>query len=358
MSTDDQYREPLRAWLSERNPDWANLEVGEIAQPKSGFSAKTLFVPLRYERGGRVVDEQVVLRVENPEPAIYPQQAPGIDVEIDLQYRSMEALLATGKLPLAPLYGYESDPSILGQPFFVMGFVQGDVMVENPPYAQQGFFVDAKPSDREEIIRNAVHTMADFHTIDWRQAGFDWLIAPGAEPSVERQIDLWQAYAERELRGRVHPDLERGFRYLRDYLPKDLAPGLSWGDARPGNIIFRNNRCLCVTDFENIAVAPIEIDLGYWLLFDRTMHESVEVPRLPGEPTREEQRVIYAERRGQPVADTYYYELLGAVRYSAIVVRVMNRLVDRGDLPEDQPIWLNNPAATALAQLLAKSAGG
>lgn len=358
MTTDDDLREPLRAWLSLRNPEMQNLRVGEIQQPKSGFSAKTLFVPLRYERDGTVVEEKVVLRVENPEPAIYPQQTPGIEVEIELQYRSMEALLETGKLPLAPLYGYESDKSILGQPFFVMGFVQGEVMVENPPYAQQGFFVDATPSDREEIIRNAVFTMADFHTIDWRKAGFDWLIAPGAKPTVERQIDLWQEYAERELRGRVHADLERGFRYLRDYLPKDLEPGLSWGDARPGNIIFGHNQCLCVTDFENIAVAPIEIDLGYWLLFDRTMHESVEVPRLPGEPTRDEQRAFYADRTGLPKAETYYYELLGAVRYSAIVVRVMNRLVDRGDLPEDQPIWLNNPAATALSQLLAKSAGG
>ena len=108
----------------------------------SGFSAKTLFVPLRYERDGKSVAEKVVLRVENPEPAIYPQQAPGIDVEIDLQYRVMEALLETGKLPLAPLYGYESDATILGQPFFVMGFVEGDVMVENPPYAFEGFFVD------------------------------------------------------------------------------------------------------------------------------------------------------------------------------------------------------------------------
>jgi hypothetical protein len=50
--------------------------------------------------------------------------------------------------------------------------------------------------------------------------------------------------------------------------------------------------------------------------------------------------------------------VLGAVRYSAVVVRVMNRLVDRGELPEDQPIWLHNPAATALGQLLEKSAGG
>ena len=86
-----------------------------------------------------------MLRIENPEPAIYPQQAPGLDVEIDIQYRSMQALIATGKVPLAPLIGYEADASILGQPFFAMDFVQGDVMTESPPYTEAGFFFEASP---------------------------------------------------------------------------------------------------------------------------------------------------------------------------------------------------------------------
>jgi hypothetical protein len=40
------------------------------------------------------------------------------------------------------------------------------------------------------------------------------------------------------------------------------------------------------------------------------------------------------------------------MRYAAIVVRIMNRWVDRGDLPADQMIWLQNPAADCLADLL------
>jgi aminoglycoside phosphotransferase (APT) family kinase protein len=358
MTPDDGLRGPLREWLADHNPEMRGLELGEIEQPKSGFSAKTIFVPIAYERDGRRIEDKLVVRLENPEPAIYPQQVPGLDVEIDIQYRSMEALIATRRIPLAPVFGYEADASVLGNPFFVMGFVPGSVMIEHPPYTREGFFVDASPSDRESIITHAVHAMADFHTIDWQEAGFDWLVAPGQEPTLARQIDLWQEMAERELRGRVHPDLDRGFRFLHDHAPRELAAGLSWGDARPGNIIFRDNECACLTDFENIAVAPIEMDVGYWLLFDRTMHESVEVERLPGEPTRQQQREIYAMRAGRPLAETYYHEVLGAVRYSVVVVRVMNRLVDRGELPADQPIWLHNPAATALGQLLEKSAGG
>lgn len=358
QSDDAALREPFRAWLAERWPDARDLELGEFRLPKSGFSARTIFVPVRYSeggaRGGVPIEREVVLRIENPEPAIYPQQAPGLDVEIDIQYRSMQALIRAGKVPLAPLVGYEADPTVLGQPFFAMDCVRGDVMTENPPYAEAGFFFDAKPALRRSIIARGLETLAAFHTIDWRQAGFDWLVHPDEPPTLERQIDLWERYMRRELADRVHADFDRAVEWLRKNLPAGTLPALSWGDSRPGNFIFEGDRVLCITDFENIAIAPKEIDLGWWLLFDRTMHEAIGKPRLEGEPTRDEQRALYAAAAGIAVPDTFYYEVLAGMRYAAIVVRVMNRLVGRGVLPADQTIWRENPAAEALKQLLAE----
>jgi hypothetical protein len=54
------------------------------------------------------------------------------------------------------------------------------------------------------------------------------------------------------------------------------------------------------------------------------------------------------------VPDTHWHEVFAAARYCAIVVRVMNRSVARGELPADQKIWLENPATSCLAQLLAE----
>ena len=79
-------------------------------------------------------------------------------------------------------------------------------------------------------------------------------------------------------------------------------------------------------------------------MFDRWSHECFGVDRLPGEPTRDEQRAFYAEAAEIPEPDTRWHEIFGAARYCAIVVRVMNRAVERSEMPADQTIWLQNPA--------------
>ena len=94
------------------------------------------------------------------------------------------------------------------------------------------------------------------------------------------------------------------------------------------------------------------MDLGWWLMFDRTQHEVVSAPRLPGDLTREEQRDFYYSCIGEDLGDTHLHEVFAAVRYTAIVVRVMNRLVERGMLPADNSIWLQNPASQCLVDLL------
>jgi aminoglycoside phosphotransferase (APT) family kinase protein len=353
MSDDTEaIREPLQRWLATRMPDAESVEVGAFERPTGGFSAVTLLIPVRVARDGALQDEQVVLRMETPDPAIYPAQAPGLEVEVEIQFRTMQAIAQSSRVPVAPLLGYEADASVLGAPFFVMGFVPGDVPRENPIYTQQGFFAEAAPEERRRLVEDGLRVLADVHRIDWRAAGFEWLSPAKGEPGMAMQLDIWEHFADRELGDRVHPGIERAFEWLHDRLPPDSGVGLCWGDARPGNMIWQDFRCACVTDFENVSLGPPELDLGWWLMFDRWSHETYGVERLPGEPTREEQRTLYAGFAGRDVADTFYYELFAGVRYAAIVVRVMNRMVARGDLPADQRLWLQNPAATCLDQLL------
>jgi aminoglycoside phosphotransferase (APT) family kinase protein len=346
----------LEAWLA-AHLGATHVRLAPPRRLSGGYSAETIMLEARVTRGGAEHAERYVLRRETPEPAVYPQQAPGLDVEIEIQWRTMRALAQHSSVPLAPLVGFERDGSVLGAPFFVMGFVDGVVPSVAPPYAAQGFYAEAKPEERTRLLDDGLRVLAEIHALDWRAAGFGWLSPPGTMPGTLRQIALWSSYAERELAGRQHPLMMDTFAWLRANAPREEDLVLSWGDSRIGNMIWRDFRCACVTDFENVAIAPRTYDVGWWLMFDRWSHESMGgVPRLPGEMTRDEQRSCYEKHAGVRVGDPYFYEVLAAARYCAIVVRVMNRAVARAEMPADQRVWLENPATVCLQQLLAERA--
>ncbi len=294
-----------------------------------GYSAETLLFTANVPTAAGDRAQRLVLRGETPDPAVYPAQVDDIDVEIEIQHRIMSTLAASTGIPVAPIIGADLTDEAIGTPFFVMAFVDGVVPPVDPPYPAAGFFAEATPEQRHTMVANGLQVMADVHAVDWRGVGLDWLAPAGVEPTLRRQLDLWSAYAERELRGRVHPDMERALAILRADLPEPSAPTLCWGDPRLGNIIWQDFACASVTDWEAAAIAPAELDLGWWLMFDRSCHEAAGIDRPEGEPTREEQVALYEEAVGREVGDTFVYELLAAYRYSAIVVRIMNRWVER-----------------------------
>jgi aminoglycoside phosphotransferase (APT) family kinase protein len=341
----------LGRWLRPRLPAAGEVTVANVGKPGSGFSAETTIIEAGWADGDERGSRRLVLRKETPDPPVYPTQVPGLTVEVDIQYRIMDAVASHSQVPIAPLVGYEADRGVLGTEFFVMGFVDGEVPIESPMYTTEGFFTALTAAQRTTMIENGVRAMAAVHAIDWRAAGLEWLTA-GQPPTARRQLDIWAEYAQRELRGREHPLLARALEWLHAEQPPEPPPVLCWGDPRPGNVIWRDQQPMTVTDFEAASIAPAEVDLGWWLMFDRTAHEQAGVERLPGDPTRDEQRAMYEEAAGRSVGDTSWYEVFAAARYCAIVVRVMNRLVDRGDLPEDQTIWIDNPVVPTLRDLL------
>lgn len=352
----DGSRDVLAMWLLDRLEGATSVVIEDITAPRSGYSAETIVLSARVTSEGtgeRV--ERFVLRQETPDPPVYPEQTEHTDTAILLQYQAMEAVAAASTVPIAPLLGYESDADLIGAPFFVMGHVDGDVPVENPIYTREGFFVEASPADRRTMVLDGLRILASIHRVDWQQAGMKWLVPDGATPGTGRSIDIWEDYARQALAGRKHPLIDQAFAWIRANQPVDPPLSLSWGDARPGNIIWRDFRCACVTDWEAVGVAPAEHDLGWWLMFDRWSHETMGVERLPGEPTRAEQAAYYERCLGRDVEDIHFYEVFAAARYAGILVRVMNRRVDRGELSPDHTIWLENPVASCLADILGSS---
>jgi aminoglycoside phosphotransferase (APT) family kinase protein len=347
------YAAALRGWFAARHPAATAVEVSAIEIPSAtGFSNETIFFDLDRTEGGVHHHERCVGRIEPPTGALFPAQTPACSVSVGLQHRVMATVGRHG-VPMCPLLGYEPDPAVLGQPFFVMGFVEGRVPADVPRYTEAGFLVDeATPEDRARMVRTGLAAMARIHAIDWRAAGLDWLDASGGAPDQATQLRVYRDFAERQLHGRAHPVLTAALDWLAAHDPHDDRVGLSWGDARLGNVIWRDYEPAVVCDWEAAALGPTEADVGWWLMFDRMSFDDLGAARMQGFPTRDEMISIYEAASGRAVHDPHYWEVFGAMRYCAIFVPLADRMVAAGLVPAALDMPVANGVTEALAVLL------
>jgi aminoglycoside phosphotransferase (APT) family kinase protein len=349
------YAEALRTWLGRQRPDVTDITIGDIEIPSAtGFSNETVFFDAGWTEGGTAHHAKYVGRIEPPTGALFPAQTAECSVSVGVQHRIMAAVAETTDLPMPPLVGYESDPSVLGQPFFVMGFVPGVVPADVPRYSQAGFLVDeATPAQRHSMVRNGLKAMAGIHGIDWRAAGLHWLDASGTgEPTTAVQLRVYREFVSEMLRGREHPVMDAALDWLAANDPHDERVGLSWGDSRLGNIIWRNYEPVVVCDWEACALSPTEADVGWWLMFDRMSFDDLGAERMEGFPTREEMVDIYEEVSGREVRDPHYWEVFGAMRFCAIMIPLSDRMVGAGLVPESMNMAVANAVTDALAILV------
>ena len=126
----------------------------------------------------------------------------------------------------------------------------------------------------------------------------------------------------------------------------------SWGDARIGNVIWQDHQAGAVLDWEACALLPTGADVGWWLMFDRMSFEDMDAPRMDGYPTREEMIASYEAASGREIRDPHYWEVFGAMRFCAIFVRLGDRFVNAGLMPDDANPAIPNMVTASLAALL------
>ncbi|MEM7140113.1 MAG: phosphotransferase family protein [Actinomycetota bacterium] len=349
------YGPAFEGWFAARYPERSDIVVTEIDIPKStGFSNETVFVDLAWTEGGEAKAEKYVARIEPTSGALFPAQTDECGVSVEVQHRAMEVVGANCDAPVPDLLGYESDPSVLGQPFFVMGYTEGRVPADTPRYSEEGFLVDeATPEERTRMLTTGLRAMGQIHNIDWRTADLGWLDTSGTgAPSTKVQLDLYRASTLAELDGREHPVLDAAFEWLYENDPNDDRVGLSWGDSRLGNILWQDYQPAAVVDWEACALSPTEADVGWWLMFDRMSFDEFDAPRMEGFPTREEMIEIYERESGREVRNPHYWEVFGTMRFCAIFIGLGDRMVDGGLVPPELNMSVANMVTQSLANYL------
>lgn len=349
------YGTALQTWFAKVVPGTSEVVVTDLEIPvATGFSNETVMFTVSWTEAGARHEERFVARIEPPDGGIFPAQTAAAAVSVETQYRAMEAVAIHSKVPVPSSIGFEVDRSVLGERFFVMRFVPGKIPGDQPRYTQAGFVVDeATPADRTRMVESGVAAMAGLHAIDWRAAGLDWLDVSGTgNPTCADQLVLYRRFVADELAGRDHPVLAAGLDWLEANDPHDDRIGLSWGDARMGNIIWQDFTPGVVVDWEACSLCPTEADVGWWLMFDRMSFDEMGIERLDGFPTREEMIAHYEAVSGREVRNPHYWEVFAVMRFCAIFIRLADRMVAAGGMPAVLNASIANQVTASLAALL------
>lgn len=329
----------LAAWLRLRWPDAAAVELGEITRAAGGRSGDTLFVDATLRVGDKARAEPLAVRL--------PPATPGTFPAYDLpQLALVQDRLRRLGLPVAAIVGVESETSWLGAPFLVMKRVPGRVLLEDPPYFQQGWLHDAGPDGQAELFDSFLAVLARIHRVDRATAGLQDVIRPGG-PGLAAELDWWDDYLGWATGGSPPPALATAMEWCRRSRPDpEPPPSLLWGDVRLGNVIWDERMSpAAILDWEMVTAAPAELDLA-WLLALRPSR-----PELPGFPSRETILTRYAALLGRELDDLAWYEVFSLVRSAAVVARIRAVLQQQGRSDD----WMvhADPVPPRLRRLLA-----
>jgi aminoglycoside phosphotransferase (APT) family kinase protein len=339
-------REALQAWLAAQLAGATDVAVGPVSTPAgSGFSNETLLFDATWSEGAEARAESFVIRVEPTTHRVF------LDVDLERQFRVMEALGAKTDLPMPPVRWFEPDRSVLGAPFAVMSRVDGRAAPDSPPYTTEGWVVELAPEQRASMWDQAVGVLARVHTLDVDAAGVGFLRDTPYNGNAA-QLELYERSHAWACDGQPNPTIDDALVWAREHLPPERRETLVWGDARPGNILFRDAAPVAVLDWEMVALGDPQLDLGWWLFLDRHQSDGYGVRNPEGIPSLAEQTARWSELTGYDAPDLHWHEVFAGIRFGVVMERLATLGKSIGMIPVDYPMELDNAVTRILANLL------
>ncbi len=324
----------LAAWLRKRLGD-ATPEVTNLHRPQhSGMSSVSVLFDLRWGEAGARQQRSMVARLA-PEGTALPV-FPGYDLQA--QFDAMRAVGEHSDVPVPHVHWVETSAEPLGTPFLVMDRVSGAVPVDNPPYVFGGWLAEMEADRQAAVQDNSVRTLAAIHAIADPATKLPALDRSTAGGSLRAHFEKERAYYEwtRREDGLRIPCLERAFEWLEERWPEEPSPDvLCWGDSRIGNIMFAGTDPVAVLDWESVAIAPREVDLGWFIFFHRQFQEIAEAYEMPGLPhmfRRDDVVAAYERAAGVEVRDIDWFLLYGALRHGIVMSQIKRRRIHFGEV--------------------------
>ncbi|MGH9171457.1 MAG: phosphotransferase family protein [Acidimicrobiales bacterium] len=331
----EELRQALETWFRSDDPTArvTSLEVPE----HTGMSSLSVMLDLAGDSLPR--PERLVARLA-PDTEAVPV-FPSYDLEA--QYLVLEHLGRSSAVPVPRLRKLELDPRHAGAPFFVMDRVEGLIPPDVMPYVFGSWLSEASRPDQRRLQDGALQALAAVHSVPLT-AGLASRLAfeqPGAT-ALHRHVASQRAYYEWCASDGVRASvLEDCFGWLEDNWPAPEAEAtLSWGDARIGNMVFRDFQPVALLDWEMAGLAPPQVDLG-WMVYLHRWFDDLAVT-FGIEPMSHFMRLddavaTYEAASGETVGDMVWYLFYAALRQGIVMFRIARRPIAFGQaaMPDD-----------------------
>ena len=323
----------LVAWLATKVTD---PEVSALEVPASnGMSSETVLFEAAWRDGAGAAVRQGCAARLRPDPSAVPV-FPVYDLE--RQFRVMRLVAERTGVPVPRTLWMEPDPGPIGSPFFVMERVEGVVPPDIMPYPFGSWLSEATPSEQRRLQDASVGVLAALHgaEVGPEDVAFLAFDHPG-DSALRRHLAEQRAYYEWVVAdGARSPLIERTFAWLEDHWPADEGPTvISWGDARIGNMLYRDFEPVAVLDWEMVGLGPREIDLGWMVYLHRFLDDIALQAGLPGMPQfmrLDDVAATYEARSGHTPRHLDFFTMYAALRHAIVMSRVARRQVLFGEI--------------------------
>ena len=295
----------LQPWIDEHVPGTGKIKT--IEQFKGGQSNPTY----------KIVTESknLVLRRKPPGKLLPSAHA------VDREYKVMTALRDT-KVPVPKTYGLCEDEEVIGTPFFVMDFLDGNIYWDL-------LLSDKSPAERSEIYTSKNNVIAQLHMVDYESVGLSDYGKPGNY--IARQVSRWtKQYIASETQD--IPAMNKLIDWLPSNIPDEDETSIVHGDYRLDNMVFNaNNNVMGVLDWELSTLGHPIADFNYHCMGWRNIPQLVDEKfcKENGIPTEKEYRDMYSEITGKNLDEHWeFYTIFNFFKLAGILQGIMGRVRD------------------------------
>lgn len=295
----------------------------------NGFAGESFI--LEVSRGRQRRKERYLLKRKPTQHVYFP------DHDFEAEFRVQEAIAKIGLAPVAGVRGYEADGSILGSPFYLIDFVAGRAVPDRPLYHIDGWLAALPSKDQRAVGASGLRALAQLHSKPLNETGAGFLSRNKGGKQIDWDLHHWDRFSAVSWANGPVARVSEGRFWLENNKPQTENLVISWGDSRPGNILFEGTESAAIIDWDMASAGDPEKDLGYWLAMDlqfERVADQMGGSRLTGWPSRKDMVDIYEEAAGRPVdrKKLRYYRIFAAYQIACMYSRY---IVMRTDLDEE-----------------------